>query len=59
MMIQDESGSAEQTGQPPQENINEQAYGSTSTDVMTQEPARTSRGRVIKEPTGYQDFVKH
>ena len=29
---------------------------STDLDVMTQEPARSSRGRVVKEPIRYQDF---
>ena len=29
-----------------------------SADTMSEEPVRTSRGRIVKEPTRYQNFVK-
>ena len=40
----------------------EQAQDSTelpqSADTMSEEPVRTSRGRIVKQPTRYQNFVK-
>ena len=49
----DENVSTEQAEQA-QESVELPA----NSDTMTQEPVRTSCGRIVKEPTRYQDFVK-
>ena len=51
----DENEGATEQVEQTQENT---VQTDSNAGVTTQEPVRTSRGRIVKEPTRYQDFVR-